>query len=643
MIVKDKIYDYKKTRIYNRKRQLSMKRMHPIYLALCMALTGFTGSTAQVKVNPLNRVKVNPLNWWVGMQNPELQLMLYAPGIGKMAPVLRPYAGVAVKAVHPVENGNYLFVDLLIGRETGPGTLHFDFKGNGRQYVLDYVLERKETTDGVSRILGVTDKDLVYLLMPDRFANGDTSNDVVKGMRDNRMNKDSLGWRHGGDLKGVEDHLDYLKDLGVTTVWMTPVLENDMPRSSYHGYAITDQYQVDSRFGGNEAYASLVRAAHAKGMKIIQDAVYNHIGSYHWTVLDQPMKDWLNRWPAYTNTSYRDQPLLDPYASAIDKKKTVDGWFVSSMPDLNQRNPYVQNYLVQYAIWATEYFGVDGWRVDTWFYSDKDFLNRINTALEREFPRLTFFGEVWVNTVAEAAYFCQNNLDVPYKPNLQGVVDFNVCFAIGDGLKNGDADKVYNTLAQDFLYKNPYRNCIMLDNHDMDRFFSTVDGDLDKYKMGMAWLMTLRGIPQLYYGDEVLMANKKTPTDAMVRMDFPGGWPGDTVNKFIETGRTEAENEAFRYIRSLALFRRQSSALTTGKLMQYLPENNVYTYFRYDDRQTVMVIANLGKDDQPVSMDRFSQRMGAFRSGKDVETGVVVGLQGLIVRAHQTMVLELMP
>jgi glycosidase len=612
-----------------------MMFMQKIFLVLGIMLAGFTGAVAQVKVNPLN--------WWVGMQSPELQLMLYAPGIGKTTPALKPYAGVRVKAVHPVENGNYLFVDLLIGREAGPGTLHFDLNGDGHRYTFDYVLLRKDAADGTSRVQGVTDKDLVYLLMPDRFANGDTTNDVVKGLRENRANKDSVGWRHGGDLKGVEDHLDYLKDLGVTTVWMTPVLVNDMPRDSYHGYAITDQYQVDPRFGGNEAYSSLVRAAHAKGMKVIQDAVYNHIGSYHWTVLDLPMKDWLNQWPVYTNTSYRDQPLLDPYASAIDKEKTVNGWFVPSMPDLNQRNPYVQNYLIQYAIWATEHFGVDGWRVDTWFYSDKDFLNRINTALEREFPRLTFFGEVWVNTVAEAAYFCQNNLNVPYKPNLQGVVDFNVCFAIGDALKDSDAAKVYNTLAQDFLYKNPFRNCIMLDNHDMDRFFSTAGEDLDKYKMGMAWLMTLRGIPQLYYGDEVLMADTKASSDARARMNFPGGWPGDAVNKFTDAGRIGPEKEAFRYVRSLARFRRESSALTTGKLMQYLPENDVYVYFRYDERQTVMVIANLGKNDQTLAMDRFSQRAGAFHKGRDIGTGAVINLQGLTVPAHQTLVLELIP
>jgi len=597
------------------------------------------------------QVKVNPLNWWTGMQDPDLQLMLYAPGIGKTTPTLRTYAGVSITAVHPVENSNYLFVDLVIQGTAVPGMLHFDLQGKKKQYHLDFELKQKSAGDGISRAQGVTDKDLVYLLMPDRFANGDTGNDVVSGMRDTLVNKDSLGWRHGGDLKGVEEHLDYLKDLGVTTVWMTPVIENDMPlgggkrrSSSYHGYAFTDQYQVDRRFGGNGAYTSLCEAAHHKGMKVIQDAVYNHVGSYHWTVLDLPMKDWLNQWPVYTNTTYKVQPLVDPYSADIDRRKTVDGWFVPAMPDLNQKNPYVRHYLTEYAIWATEYFGVDGWRVDTWFYSDKDFLNSINAALVREFPKITMYGEVWVGTVAEAAYFCQNNLNIPYKANLPGVVDFNVCFAMQDGVKTDNgAEKLYETLAQDFLYKNPYRNCIMLDNHDMDRFFSVAGEDYDKYKMGMAWLLTLRGIPQLYYGDEILMKNTTSPTDGMVRFNFPGGWPGDTVNKFTDAGRTELEKDAFHYVRTLAHFRQTSSALTTGKLMQYQPENQVYVYFRYDDRQTVMVVANTGDKPTSLSMDRFSERAHAFQHGRNVLTGVIVSLDGLQAEAHQTVVLELMP
>ncbi|TDX01001.1 glycoside hydrolase family 13 protein [Dinghuibacter silviterrae] len=587
-------------------------------------------------------VKVEPSNWWVGMKEPSVQLMCYAPGIGGTTPRLEAYPGVALKTVHRVENRNYLFVDLSIGTGARPGVLHFTFAG-APSYNMDFVLRARDARDGVSRIQGVTDKDLVYLLMPDRFANGDPSNDVVRGMRDTIVEKDAPSERHGGDLKGVQDHLDYLKDLGITTVWMTPVNENDMPHGAYHGYAFTDQYQVDRRFGGNEAYAALSEALHRKGMKLIQDGVYNHVGSDHWTVLDMPMKDWLNQWPEYTNTSYKVEPLLDPYASDIDRRTSVDGWFVKSMPDLNQRNPYVRNYLTQYAIWATETFGVDGWRVDTWFYSDKDFLNHVNAALVREFPRLTMFGEVWVGSVAEAAYWCQNNLDVPYKSNLQGVVDFNVCFSMQDALrKDGNPDRLYTTLAQDFLYKNPFRNCIMLDNHDMDRFYGIVGQDLDKYKMGIAWVLTLRGIPELYYGTEILMRRLKSEGgDGVVRENFPGGWPGDSVNKFAPAGRTTEEQEAFSYLRTLAHYRLGSSALTSGRLMQYVPTDGMYVYFRYDSSQTVMVAANTSDHEQTLDMSRFSERVGGFRDGRDVVTGATEPLSGMRLGSHKVVVLEL--
>lgn len=620
-------------------------------LILCWGVSAVHAQTQVITLNPGPRapeVKVNPLNWWTGMQDPDLQLMLYAPGIGGTTPRLAAYPGVTVKAVHPVENRNYLFVDVDISKEAKPGSLHFVFSGGGKQYAIDYVLKAKDPGDGTTRVQGVTDKDLIYMLMPDRFANGDPSNDIVRGMRDTTVEKDSANYRHGGDLKGVQDHLDYIQDMGMTTIWMTPVNENDMPLggreshySSYHGYAFTDQYQVDRRFGGNGAYTALSEAIHHKGMKLIQDAVYNHIGSYHWTVVDMPMKDWLNQWPEYTNTNYKVEPLVDPYSSAADRRKTVDGWFVRSMPDLNQRNPYVRRYLTEYAIWATETYGVDGWRVDTWFYSDREFLNQVNAALVREFPRITMFGEVWVGTVAEAAYFCQNNLDVPYKPNLQGVVDFNVCFSMQEALrKDGNPEHLYSTLAQDFLYKNPYRNCIMLDNHDMDRFYG-IAADLDRFKMGIAWLLTLRGIPEMYYGTEILMHGLKKDGDGALRENFPGGWPGDDTSKFVAAGRTPDEQEAFSFIRALARYRQHSSALTTGKLMQYTPFDGVYVYFRYDAHQTLMVIANTSDNAQSLSGDRFSERTTGFSSGRDVVSGASFSLSGFSVAAHHVMVLEL--
>lgn len=602
---------------------------------------------------------VYPTHWWVGMKNTKLQLIIHADNdiaVDKL--VFRSSSkDVKVIKVNKTENRHYLFVDLEISPTAKPQTVKFSFGGIilSEWQSFDYQLKARSNQNGKTRVQGVTSKDLIYLLMPDRFSNGDPSNDFFTDMRDNGHDRNNPFDRHGGDMLGVQNHLDYLQELGVTTLWMTPVVENDMSRtmeggtsrSTYHGYAFTDQYKVDRRFGGNEAYKNLVNAAHSKGMKIVQDAVYNHLGNDHWSVKDLPMKDWLNQWPVYTNTSYKDQPLVDPYASALDKKMSVDGWFTPFLVDLNQRNPFVSNFLIQYAIWATEEFGVDGWRVDTYFYSDPQFLNRVNDALLKEFPTVTVFGEAWVQSVTNSAYFCENNINAPFKHNCQGVTDFPFYFASLDLFNqpfgwNEGANKFYQVLAQDLLYKNPMRNCIFLTNHDLDRFYSVVGEDFNKYKMGMALLLTQRGIPQLYYGDEILMKNFKNPTDAEVRKDFPGGWPGDPVNKFVASGRTEQENEAFNYIKVLANFRKNSSAITTGKLMQFLPQDGIYVYFRYDDKQTVMCVLNTNTDSKKINMDRFKERIKDFTKTYDVATGVTFNLEpDLSIGGKYLLVMEL--
>ncbi|MGZ5222020.1 MAG: alpha-amylase family glycosyl hydrolase, partial [Chitinophagaceae bacterium] len=334
-----------------------------------------------------------PTNWWVGMKNPKLQLMIHQENISNQIPMYKLSAsgmklaeGVTLKMIHRVENPNYVFLDLVIDKNTKPGERTFSFGSPANGIKLKYELKARSKENGKSRIKGVTQADFIYLLIPDRFSNGDPSNDFFADMRDKDHDRSNPFDRHGGDLKGIEDHLDYIKELGVTAIWPTPVVENDMTRtieggtsrSTYHGYAFTDQYNVDRRLGGNKAYKTLVDAAHAKGLKFIQDAVYNHVGQDHWSIRDMPMKDWVNQWPVYTNTSYKDQPIVDPYASDIDRKISMNGWFTPFLADLNQRNPYVSNFLIQYAIWATEEFGVDGWRIDTYFYSDESFLNKIN-------------------------------------------------------------------------------------------------------------------------------------------------------------------------------------------------------------------------------------------------------------------------
>jgi glycosidase len=488
-------------------------------------------------------------------------------------------------------------------------------------------------------------------MMPDRFSNGDPTNDIIKGYRDESSDRKNMFSHHGGDFKGITDHLDYFNQLGITTLWLTPIIENDMPLmnewgnsvAGYHGYWFTDHYEVDKRLGGNKEYKKFCDDLHSRGMKVIQDAVYNHVGNHHKFVLDPPMKDWLNNWPSFQGPNHHEEVFFDPYVSAYDKKVMLDGWFVPHLPDLNQRNPFVANFLIQHAIWTTEEYGIDGWRVDTYKYCDEQFLNSINTALEREFPLLTVFGESWVNSITANAYFTQNNISAPFKHNAEGMLDFQVAFAMLGGMNDGmnGLNKIYSTLAQDVLYKQPMNNCIFLDNHDMDRVYSVVKEDWDKLKMGMNWLLTLRGIPQIYYGTEVLMKNMKVNTDATVREDFPGGWKEDPTSRFTSAGRNAKENEVFNYVSALANFRKRSSAITTGKTMQFVPKDDVYIYFRYDAKQTIMVITNTGDKVVKPTWSNYTERTNGFTKLKDVVSGNTVPLQDFEIKPKASIVFEL--
>ncbi len=606
-------------------------------------------------------LEVYPTHWWVGMKTNKVQLIVHEKesnliiAVDKLV-VKSSSPDVKIVNVNRVENKRYIFIDIAIAPKANPQTVKISFGGiaikEWRQF--NFEIKAKEKGNGVTRVQGVSSADLVYLLMPDRFTNGDTTNDFFVDMNDSGHDRNNPFDRHGGDLQGVTNQLDYLKDLGATAIWMTPVVENNMSRtteggssrSTYHGYAFTNQYQIDKRFGGNEAYKNLVNIAHKKGLKIVQDAVYNHIGNDHFLFKDLPAKDFLNQWPVYQNTSYKDQPLVDPYAAIIDKKIASNGWFTPFLVDLNQRNPYVEKYLIQYALWATQEFGIDGWRVDTYFYSDEKFLNKINDALLNEFPTVTVFGEAWVQSVTNSAYFCQNNINVPFKHNLQGVTDFPFLFAAIDAFNqpfgwNDGVSKLYQTLAQDILYKNPMRNCIFLGNHDLDRIYSVFGEDLNKMKAAHTLLLTQRGIPQIYYGDEVLMKNFKNPTDAEVRKDFEGGWTSDVANKFVAAGRNTQENDFFNYLKTLANFRKQSPALKNGKLMQFLPQDGVYVYFRYTNEQTVMIVINTNKNEKEVTLDGFKEKIAGFNKYKNVITKNIEPLNNFILSSYETRVMEL--
>jgi neopullulanase len=640
-----------------------MKKTLLLLVLMCFAISQMDAQNPTIQ-------RVNPTNWWVGMKNPALQLLVYGTQI-KGAKLAINYAGVSVQKVNEVDNPNYLFVDLTIAPDTKAGTflieltktIQVEVKQKGKSKMPKFV-------DQVVRVsqpfeLKVRDqkpqvvdsKDFIYEIMPDRFSNGDPSNDKFADMADPAADRKNPYLRHGGDLQGVTNHLDYLKDLGVTTLWLTPVVENNQPqtdeggamRSAYHGYGFTDQYNVDRRLGGNVAYKKMIETAHAKGLKVIQDAVYNHVGINHWILKDMPMKNWLNQWDTYTNTSYHDEPVVDIlHGNKSDFTVMQNGWFVPFLPDLNHNNPFVEKYLIQHALWTVEYFGIDGWRIDTYQYNDLAFMNRCNAALLAEHPKMYLTGENSVTSPISQAYYVKNTFNTPFKSNLPSANDFTLYHELeialiekyewGKGLH-----RLYAALANDLIYENPSLNMTFLDNHDQHRFFSMVKEDIQKYKMGVGFLLTTRGVPQLYQGTEVLMKNFKDPSDAEVRQDFPGGWAGDVKNKFNASDRTPQENDAFDFVKKLANYRKNSSALQTGKLVQYLPEKGVYVYFRQDEQKTVMVIMNQNAEQSTVATKRFAENIAAFTKGKNVLTDAVLSDIGSITApAMSIQVVELM-
>ena len=614
-----------------------------------LLLLFFTITLTAVSVAQVNVYKCYPTNWWVGMKWNRVQIMLHKDNIGGAGrrAAFTNYPGIKIVSTEKTENPNYLFINIEINKSAKPGKVLFKIN-NVDATIAEFSFELKSRRSGNGKDFaqGVTSKDFIYLIMPDRFSNGDETNDKVAGMRDQSLNRDTVFNRHGGDLQGVQNQLDYLNKLGVTTVWLNPVLENDMPDRTEHGYAFTDHYKIDPRLGGDKAYQNLIDATHAKGMKIIQDAVYNHVGLYHFTVQDLPMKDWLHQWPAYTNTTYKDQTLFDPYASKKDVKQMTDGWFTKQMPDLNQSNPYVANFLIQHAIWTVENFGIDGWRIDTYAYNDLEFMNRCNKALMDEYPKLTLFGETWVHGVPNQSYFVQNNYNIPYKSNLQAATDFQTLWGITDAMTKDfgwtdGVNNLYTALAQDFVYKDPARNVIFLDNHDMARFYSVVGENMDKYKSALSWLLTCRGIPQMYYADELATTGTTSPNDGYVRLDFPGGWKNDKANKFTIEGRTSTDQEIYQHLATMANFRRSSSALTTGKFMQFLPDDGVYVYFRYDNDQTIMVVMNTAKTEKNITINNYSERTGGFTMFKDVITKETGKLKDFKLGSYKTAVYEL--
>ncbi|ALQ08329.1 glycoside hydrolase family 13 protein [Pseudoalteromonas fuliginea] len=541
-------------------------------------------------------LSVEPANWWVGMKKNTITLMLHEQNIANTQFKLLPYQGVELANITRTENPNYVFLHIAISDTAQAGTLKFN--SNGKNNFIFSLLER--TKNSAVRE-GFSSKDTVYLINPDRFVNGDKQNDTVSGMLE-EVNPTFKGGRHGGDIQGVINALPYLKDLGVTQLWLTPVLENNMPDYSYHGYAITDFYNVDPRMGSNSLYKSLSVKAKEQGIGLVMDMVLNHFGAEHTWMKDKPSKDWINFNGEFENgknaTSHARQTIQDPHASDYDKRQFNDGWFVASMPDLNQRQPLLSEYLTQNAIWWIEYADLSGIRVDTYSYSDKAFLSDWTKAIMQEYPDFNIVGEEWTSNPAIASYWQRgkHNQD-GYTSSLPSVMDFSLQEVVIQALNEDESwntgwVKVYESLANDFLYPDTNNIMVFADNHDMSRVYTELGQDEAKTKMAMTLFLTTRGIAQMYYGTEVLLDNTPSKDHGDIRIDFPGGFKGQTRNAFTGEGLTKQQKEMHKTISTLLNFRKSSPALDKGKLVHFTPQQGVYSYARISDEQTVLVFMN---------------------------------------------------
>ena len=597
---------------------------------------------AQVKID-----RIEPTDWYVGMKDPSLQLMVYGKDI-RSADVKIDYPGVKIDSLVRLDSPNYLLVYLnLDGAQ--PGTMKLQFTNNGKKKTVSYVLKQRAMAGADHR--GFSNADVLYLLMPDRFANGNPKNDVVKGMRDQNCDRKYPSLRHGGDLAGIQQHLDYFKQLGVTALWFTPVLENDWPadktqNSSYHGYATTNYYKVDPRFGTNDEYKQLIAECHKQGLKVVMDMIFNHCSDYHPWNIDMPSKDWFNN-PHYgLQTSYKLTPVLDPYASKVDLAETVDGWFVPSMPDLNQRNPHVIKYLIQNSEWWIETADIDGIRMDTYPYADRDAMALWMKTLDKEYPNFNTVGETWVTEPPYTAAWQKDSKLQKKNSYLKTVMDFSFYDKINqakreetDGWWNG-LNRIYNSLCYDYLYANPSSVLAFLDNHDTDRFLGNTK-DSTMLKQGLALLLTMNRTPQLYYGTEILLNGTKEVTDGNVRKDFPGGFPGDTHNCFTKEGRTAAENGMFDWTSKLLHWRQGNDVIAKGKQTQFIPYKGVYVIARQYNGKSVMTIINGTRSDNKLSVARYKEIIGSHTTAKDVITGASVDLtKDIPLTQRQSLIIE---
>jgi neopullulanase len=589
--------------------------------------------------------RIDPPSWWTGMEEKALQLMIYGNQVAE-SNVIVDYPGVMLKKTTRLSNPNYLVLDLEITGVARPGrmTLLFEYQ---REILFTIDYELKERNSGSMERTGFGKKDVIYLIMPDRFSNGDTGNDSVPEMLEaaNRSNPDG---RHGGDLKGIRDRLDYISSLGATAIWLNPVQENNMPEKSYHGYAITDFYKVDPRLGDNESYKALVNECHDKGLKVIMDMVFNHCGGNHFWINDPPEPDWVHQFPEFTRSNFRIETAIDPYASEFDLDRMQTGWFDRTMPDLNQQHDILGNYLIQNSIWWVEFAGLDGIRMDTYPYSYKDFMAKWMQRLMREYPNFTVVGETWLQKESHTAYWQDNSPigDKNNDSNLRSITDFPLHYALKDAFTEQEGwtsglNRIYYVLAQDMLYSDPFCNVIFADNHDLTRFFTSIGEDYNIYRMAIAVLLTTRGIPMIYYGTELLMTGEEHKGHGFIREDFPlGEWDISVGGRRSAVGGQQ--EEALEYMRTILNWRKDAAVIHDGKLKQFVPSDGIYVYFRYTEKEAVMVIINKNKEDKTLDLARFGEVLKDYGKGRDVVSGkeFILGT-GIILPAETALVLEL--
>jgi len=590
--------------------------------------------------------KMEPPFWYAGMHNPELQIMFYGKNIAQYEASVSN--NVVIKNVVKTENPNYIFITIDT-KNTPASDFVFSFKNKNKvAFTKKYTLKARRPNSAQRK--SFDSSDMIYLIMPDRFANGNPNNDTDKSLNE-KADRNTPGGRHGGDIEGIIKHLDYLEELGVTALWSTPLCEDNDKTHSYHTYGQSDVYRIDPRYGTNEDYARLSAELKKRNMKLIKDYVTNHWGAEHWMYKDLPTYDWVHQFPGFSQSNYRMTTQFDTNASAIDAKNCMDGWFVPSMPDLNQSNPLVLNYLIQNAIWWIEYADLDGFRVDTYSYNDKVGIAKWTKAITDEYPYFNIVGEVWMHDQAQMSYWQKDSpisAIQSYNSYLPSVMDFTLHDAFGSVFNEDKASwndgmiKVYDNFANDFLYANTNNLLTFVENHDTGRFNQIYKNDFKKYQMAMALIATVRGIPQTYYGSEIGMAGDKGKGDADIRQDFPGGWNGDKNNAFTKSGRTEEQNKFFDFTSKLFQWRKNKTVIHTGKMTHYIPEDNVYVYFRHDDKETVMVVINNAAETKTFKTKRFQENIKNFTAGKDILTGKSIDIKNEIsLDGKSVLILEL--